>query len=82
MPDMPVGRLRWLCRRGTKELDALYGWWLEQRYAEAAPTLRAAFAELLQEQDPDLWDWTIGRADPPRADWGLIVGEIRTHHHL
>lgn len=82
MSDIPFARLQWLCRRGTKELDALYGWWLEHRYADASATQQQAFAELLQEQDPDLWDWTIARGTPPRADWQEIVGEIRASHHL
>lgn len=82
MTLIPPGRLRWLCRRGTKELDALYGWWLHERFDHADAGLQKAFGELLQEQDPDLWDWTIGRAQPPREDWGVIVDEIRTHHQL
>ena len=82
MPLIPSGRLRWLCRRGTKELDALYGWWLRERYDKADTALQQAFAELLQEQDPDLWDWTIGRAVPPRRDWSVIVDDIRAHHQL
>lgn len=67
-------RLRWRCRRGTRELDALLGGWLD-RHA-AAPDLDA-FDALLDQQDPDLWDWLMGHAEPPRADWRVIVAEIR-----
>ena len=28
-------RLRWRCRRGTRELDVLLGWWLDARFAAA-----------------------------------------------
>jgi antitoxin CptB len=24
-----------------------------------------------------LWDWLMGHAEPPRADWRAIVAEIR-----
>ncbi|HVH33139.1 MAG TPA: succinate dehydrogenase assembly factor 2 [Tahibacter sp.] len=77
MNDTTVARLRWRCRRGTRELDALVGWWLDARYAAAAPAVQTAFAELLDAQDPDLWNWLVGRAAAPRADWQAIVDEIR-----
>ncbi len=75
-------RIRWRCRRGTKELDALYGWWFEACWPDAAADARRAFDELLDQPDPDLWDWTIGHGVPPRADWKAIVDAIRTHHQL
>lgn len=82
MNDPVVARLRWRCRRGTRELDALVGWWLDARYAAAAPALQAAFAELLEVQDPDLWNWLVGREAASRADWQLIVDEIRQRNHV
>lgn len=72
-----MARLRWRCRRGTRELDALVGWWLDERYTAAGTPLQAAFAELLDAQDPDLWNWLVGRERAPRADWQVIVDEIR-----
>ena len=82
MSDSSLARLRWRCRRGTKELDVLYGWWLEHRYADADAETRAAFEALLEAQDPDLWDWTIGRGRAPRADWQAIIDDIRARHRL
>ncbi|UXI66688.1 succinate dehydrogenase assembly factor 2 [Tahibacter amnicola] len=72
-----LARLRWRCRRGTRELDALVGWWLDARYPVVDAQLRQAFAELLDVQDPDLWDWLVGRREPDRADWRDIIREIR-----
>lgn len=83
MTDDPrLKRLRWRCRRGTRELDSLFGWWLESRYPTADEAQRQAFDELLEAQDPDLWDWTVGRAQPPRADWQAIIDAIRSRHNL
>ncbi|MDA3914255.1 succinate dehydrogenase assembly factor 2 [Oleiagrimonas sp.] len=82
MSDTPLARLRWRCRRGTKELDTLYGWWLEHRYLEADDGTKQAFEALLEVQDPDLWDWTIGRGQAPRADWREIIHAIRAQHRL
>ena len=75
-------RLRWRARRGTRELDALLGGWLDQRYAGADAAQRQAFDELLDAQDPDLWDWVMGHARPPRADWQAIIDDIRARHRL
>jgi antitoxin CptB len=77
-----LARLRWRCRRGTRELDALFGWWLEARYAAADAASKGAFAELLEAQDPDLWDWVMARALPPREDWRAIIDAIRAQHRL
>lgn len=75
-------RVRWRCRRGTRELDVLYGWWLDNCWADADETTRAAFDVLLDTPDPELWAWTIGQADAPRADWQAIIDVIRSHHNL
>jgi succinate dehydrogenase flavin-adding protein (antitoxin of CptAB toxin-antitoxin module) len=32
---------------------------------------------LLEQPDPQLWDWLSGREAPPRGDWQSIVDEIR-----
>ena len=75
-------RLRWRCRRGTRELDQLFSGWLDESYAQAAPNVQIAFSELLEQQDPDLWDWVMGHGQPERADWQQIIGEIRSRHQL
>ncbi|BBD80554.1 succinate dehydrogenase assembly factor 2 [Aerosticca soli] len=80
--DACYRRLRWRCRRGTRELDALFGGWLEAHYARAGEAERAAFEALLEVQDPELWDWVLGHARPPRADWQDIIDAIRASHRL
>lgn len=75
-------RLRWRCRRGTRELDALLGGWLNERYAQAGEQMRADFDRLLDVQDPDLWDWLMGHSLPADAGFVAIVDEIRTRHRV
>ena len=79
---MSLARLRWRARRGTRELDALLGGWLDERYEAADQATRQAFDELLDAQDPDLWDWIMGHAPSPRADWQAIIDDIRARHRL
>lgn len=75
-------RLAWRCRRGTRELDILLGGWLREDYAAAGETERVAFESLLEQQDPDLWDWLMARMPAPRADWQAIIDAIRARHQL
>ena len=49
-----MGRLRWLCRRGTKELDLLTCRYLDNFYASADQRQQQAFREMLQLPDPEL----------------------------
>ncbi|MGH8172467.1 MAG: succinate dehydrogenase assembly factor 2 [Rhodanobacteraceae bacterium] len=70
------GRLRWRCRRGTRELDALLGWWLDARFPGADTAQREDFAAMLETPDPDLWNWLIGQ-EPAAPRFAHIVDEIR-----
>ena len=77
-----INRLSWRCRRGTRELDRLVGWWLTERYEKSDGALRAAFARMLERPDPDLWDWLTGHGAPDDADFARIVDEIRSRHRV
>ncbi|MGP1666127.1 MAG: succinate dehydrogenase assembly factor 2 [Rhodanobacter sp.] len=82
MDEPRLKRLRWRIRRGTRELDALLGSWLEDSFPNADHAQQQAFDELLDVQDPNLWDWVMGHARPERADWQLIIDDIRARHRL
>ncbi len=70
-------RLRWRCRRGTKELDTLLSGFLERHFETLAAADRAAFEALLEQPDDLLLDWLLGRARPAREDWRRLVARIR-----
>lgn len=75
-------RLRWRARRGTRELDAMLGWWLDGCYALADDARRADFDALLDCPDPDLWDWLTGHRRPTDRRFIAIIDEIRAHHRV
>ncbi len=77
-----LGRLRWRCRRGTRELDALLTWYLAQQFVDASPGEQEAFERLLEAQDPDVYDWCMGRAAPPDAGIATVINAIRAHHFV
>lgn len=73
-------RLRWLLRRGMKELDVIVTRYHQRRYPSASAAERAVFLKLLNEaEDPDIWAWVMGHAEPP-SDYAELVHELRQHH--
>jgi antitoxin CptB len=77
VPEGMIKRLRWRCRRGTRELDVLLGRWLDAHALDADADALVAFDAMLDVPDPQLWDWLSGHATPARADWRAIVAGIR-----
>lgn len=77
-----LARLRWRCRRGTRELDQLLGGWLDERWPASSTDLRAGFAWLVEQQDPDLWDWILGNGLPADPNAARVIDEIRTRHRI
>jgi len=71
-----LGRLRWRCRRGMKELDVLLTRWLDEHHGEAALERRAAFERLLDLPDPDIAGWFLGRSRPADPELAALVDEI------
>ena len=69
-PDM--GRLRWRCRRGMKELDVLLTRYMDERFGSAPREEQAAFRRLLEAQDPVIYAYCLGHKQPPQDLSALI----------
>ena len=72
-----ISRLRWLCRRGMKELDVVLTRYLDQSYLSATEAEQAQFRALLEMPDPDLYNLLLGRdavSDPERM---RLLQELR-----
>jgi antitoxin CptB len=72
-----ISRLRWLCRRGMKELDLLFNKYLEQSYPLATKADQQAFEAILQMQDPQLYDMILGRFESEDKDIARVIGILR-----
>lgn len=59
-----LGKLRWRCRRGMRELDVVLTRYLERDWPVADPAERAAFRALLEWQDPEVNALLLGRLEP------------------
>ena len=62
-PDL--GRLRWRCRRGMKELDVLLERYVGERFGTASAPEQEAFRLLLETQDTLLYAYCLGSQPVP-----------------
>lgn len=74
-----LSRLRWLCRRGMKELDVLLTRYLEQCYPSAEPEEQHKFKSLLEWPDPDLYALLLGRERAPDPAMEAFAQKLREY---
>lgn len=77
-----IGQLRWLCRRGTKELDRILGGYLEQEFLQADKPTQQAFVQLLGRQDPDIYDWLMGASVPPETQLQDVIERLQKKYGI
>jgi antitoxin CptB len=76
-PVFRLKRMRWRCRRGTRELDQLLERWLDAHAADADGERFDRFEAVLACEDRDLQRWLLGYQDCDRADLAGMIDEIR-----
>jgi antitoxin CptB len=72
-----LAKLRWQCRRGTKELDLLLQRYLDSGYLIADDEEKALFFELLALEDDDLVGVLMGDWVVETEEMKALVGKIR-----
>ena len=72
----PLGKLRWRCRRGMKELDLLLTRYVEEQYSRASPADQAAFRQLLDYQDPVIHALCLGGEPAANAVLSSLIERI------
>jgi antitoxin CptB len=70
-------RMQWRCRRGIRELDLVFGRFMEQGFADFSEEELASFEHLLDQNDLDIYDWLMGRSEPPSAELALWIGRLQ-----
>jgi antitoxin CptB len=74
-PPEDLGRLRWRCRRGMRELDVLLARYLDERFCSAPPAEQEAFRRLLETQDTVIHAYCLG-SEPPPPRFAALIGRI------
>lgn len=69
-------RIRWLCRRGMKELDVLLERFLASAYDDLSEPERVAFEALLNHEDPDLYALLARQMQPANGLQARLIERI------
>lgn len=79
--DARIRRLKWLCRRGMKELDILLERFISEHEAVLAGGAWPEFELLLKTEDDVLWDWFQDPSKPGAAEFRSLLEQIRRDPH-
>lgn len=72
-----LSRLRWQCRRGMLELDALLGDFVEQHYLDLTQAQQVIFHDILSYPDQLLFDYFFGSSKPVDKDVADVIKQIQ-----
>lgn len=63
--------------RGTREMDIMYGRFAETHIGEWDELYLDLFEDMLDENDPDIYDWVIGRTELPMLPIRPLLEQMR-----
>lgn len=72
-----VKKLKWLCRRGMKELDLLLEHFISIHRNALAAGDWPEFETLLKNEDDILWDWLQNPATVAASPYSELLARIR-----
>jgi antitoxin CptB len=75
-----IARLRWRCRRGMRELDAVLQSFAESSLATLDGADLARFERILELPDPELFAYLTGRNAPADLDIARLIERVRSSH--
>ena len=71
-------RLRWRCRRGTREMDLMLDRFLRAAGETLDEAARGDLERLLEWSDQEILSWLTGRTPAPDGAISALVDRIRT----
>lgn len=72
-----IKKIIWTCRRGMLELDVILIPFAEQYFEQLSEQQQAVFVRLLDEADPDLFNWLMGHGKPDDSELAEMVVTVR-----
>jgi len=73
-------RIHWACRRGMRELDISIMPFFEYEYDTLSDEDKQLFIRLLENDDPDLFNWLMNHGEPADAELQRMVLLIQTRN--
>jgi len=77
-----IAKLKWQCRRGTKELDYLLEAYLNNFYCQSSTEEKILFKKLLEMQDTHLIWYLLGNELPDSEGLLSLVKKIRSNNSI
>ncbi|CAM2942347.1 succinate dehydrogenase assembly factor 2 [Acinetobacter celticus] len=68
-------------RRGLKEIDVYFDPYVKNYYLQADAFEKEMFAELVEQEDPDLLDWFMEVSEPPRPELKTFINKLKHYVH-
>ena len=65
--------------RGTREMDLIMGRFAEHAVPAMTEADLATYARLLEENDPDIYDWLCGRQPIPDSSDSAVLRHLIDH---
>jgi antitoxin CptB len=66
--------------RGTREMDLLLGRFADQRLNAFDAEAVGVYAALLEESDPDIYNWVTGREECPSGVLRPLIADLAEFH--
>ena len=82
--ELDVARKRLKFRswhRGTREMDLLLGRFADHHLDSFDAVQLDAYAALLEENDPDIYDWVCGRGAAPDGAFSVALAALTRFHN-
>ncbi len=72
-----IEKIKWKCRRGTKELDLLLAKFFDNFFIKSDDKIKEAFVRLIDMQDPEIYDLLTGKKKAHNSDIESVIKLIR-----
>lgn len=76
---LEASTIKWRCRRGMLELDIFLIPFCENSYPTLSAKEKKIFIDLLEENDVDLFEWLMGRAQCEDLQFQALIKLIRAY---
>lgn len=80
MPEFNKHKIFWHSRRGMLELDLLLVPFAKDKFEFLSSEDQQLYADLLMNEDQDLWLWLLGQSAPTDPRFAPIIAQILAYN--
>lgn len=76
-PTLEQRKVIYRARRGLKELDYYFDPYVREHYLTASIEEQTLFAQLVEQEDPDLLDWFLHQHTPTNPQFIDLIAKLK-----